>query len=546
MCLEQAESKMKKQKLRNILNYIYPIIFLTSNPIALYINNFDNVNIAETIRSILVCFIFASIMLIIMGNLFKLKTQITSILSCLIIFVIFSFPVSTAINNGYEYFKTILGFSIFLKLISILYLVGIILLIAVLPRILKKHEKLASGINFAFMLCIVFFMFIQIGSFIYKSNKHKGNQKDIQAWNYTVKKEKVEFIDQQNKRDIYLIILDGYSSADVLRELYDYDITWFYSQLENRGFHVFLPARTNYSQTRTSIASLMNMDYLDSLLPNINKDSTNGIPLREVIRNNRVIQILSNNGYTIESTNSGYFYTSLDAFSIKSILLNKISTFEICLLKRTIFYPFFHNELYQLVRDGTLSNINSIAPPMNELKFHFAHIYAPHPPFVFGRNGETYNPPYIFENNDADALIKGTSIDYYHSRYPEQVEYISKEILKKIDQLQADTQKQPIIILIGDHGSGMSVDQDIINSSNHFERMNILHAVYFPGINSADLPDDTTPINIFRIIFNLYFKTNFQLLENRSFVSSYTRPYSFVDVTELVTINQANEDISNK
>lgn len=92
---------------------------------------------------------------------------------------------------------------------------------------------------------------------------------------------------------------------------------------------------------------------------------------------------------------------------------------------------------------------------------------------------------------------------------------------------------------MGDHGPGLTVSQSDISSSNHYERMHILNALYLPGTDPASIPSDLTPVNTFRFIFNQYFGNSYELLENKSFVSPYNRPYDFLDVTELSNFNLA-------
>jgi len=57
--------------------------------------------------------------------------------------------------------------------------------------------------------------------------------------------------------------LDAYAREDTLRELYDLDNRDFLDALEQRGFFVADRGRSNYPQTRYSIASSLNMSYLD-------------------------------------------------------------------------------------------------------------------------------------------------------------------------------------------------------------------------------------------------------------------------------------------
>jgi hypothetical protein len=46
-------------------------------------------------------------------------------------------------------------------------------------------------------------------------------------------------------------------------------------------------------------------------------------------------------------------------------------------------------------------------------------------------------------------------------------------------------------------------------------RFNILNAYHLPGIDSGILYPHISPVNTFRVIFNQYFGTDFELLEDR-------------------------------
>ena len=66
--------------------------------------------------------------------------------------------------------------------------------------------------------------------------------------------------------DIYLIVLDGYAREDVLRQHYKFDNSAFLDGLRGRGFQVSGASTANYNWTFLSLASFLNMDYLQPLL----------------------------------------------------------------------------------------------------------------------------------------------------------------------------------------------------------------------------------------------------------------------------------------
>ena len=66
--------------------------------------------------------------------------------------------------------------------------------------------------------------------------------------------------------DIYYIILDGYGRQDALMEDYGYDNTAFLNFLEEQGFFVADCSRSNYSQTKFSLLTSLNMDFVEELV----------------------------------------------------------------------------------------------------------------------------------------------------------------------------------------------------------------------------------------------------------------------------------------
>src|SRR5207244_7041298 len=70
---------------------------------------------------------------------------------------------------------------------------------------------------------------------------------------------------ENNKPDIYYIILDGYGRQDVLKDLYGFDNSDFIQFLQSRGFYVADQARANYCSTVPSLASSLNRTYLTGL-----------------------------------------------------------------------------------------------------------------------------------------------------------------------------------------------------------------------------------------------------------------------------------------
>ena len=100
-----------------------------------------------------------------------------------------------------------------------------------------------------------------------------------------------------------------------------------------------------------------------------------------------------------------------------------------------------------------------------------------------------------------------------------------------LDSILAKSPRPPVIILQADHGPGLRLDWYDMGKTNLKERLSILSAYYLPDGADTMLYQSITPVNTFRVIFNHYHGAQFELLDDRSYFSSYYRPYQLTDVT---------------
>ena len=168
--------------------------------------------------------------------------------------------------------------------------------------------------------------------------------------------------------------------------------------------------------------------------------------------------------------------------------------------------------------------------------FTLAHIFCPHPPFVYGKNGEDVYLRYFNYSIPGADRINGRFRDpaEFARAYRDQSIYITQRIDETIKQILARSPEPPIIILQSDHGSELKLDMTDVNNTDLKERMSILNAYYFPDQNYGGLNERISPVNSFRVVLNTYFGANLELLPDRSFFSTWTEPYQFIDVTDTV------------
>jgi hypothetical protein len=168
-------------------------------------------------------------------------------------------------------------------------------------------------------------------------------------------------------------------------------------------------------------------------------------------------------------------------------------------------------------------------PKLPGPKFVFAHISSPHPPFVFDSNG---NAVKYGDCNGLDGNLFNGSKAEYLSGYPQQMAYISQMTQEVIDTILEDSVNPPIIIVQGDHGSGLYLDWNSSKNSCLRERTSILNAYYIPMAMSQELYETITPVNTFRVVFNEAFGLRLPLLEDKNYYSPWDKPYQVEDITD--------------
>lgn len=328
--------------------------------------------------------------------------------------------------------------------------------------------------------------------------------------------------------DVYLIILDGYARQDTMLET-GYDNSPFLGTLEEMGFFVAQCSRSNYRATLLSMTAALNMDYLWRAIPNTGPADTNATPLYDALLHSRVRSDFEERGYSTVGFESGYqwdewtdadhYVTLPDDLAYGDLPRTSITEFEYIFLRNTAVYPFFENSGLAVQRYYRhynrvlfqLDELPKVATSIPGPKFVYAHIMAPHTPFIFLPDGSlnTDSRYYNLENGTPSNSSLWTD-GYYKS-----IEFLNSRMLDILDRIIKDSKVPPIIILQGDHGY-------LVRE----HRYNNLMAFYFPNGGNQSLYDTITPVNTFRLVNNLYFGTDYNLVKDFSIDADFGRPYA--------------------
>ncbi|MBI2050333.1 MAG: hypothetical protein HYT31_00830 [Parcubacteria group bacterium] len=347
-----------------------------------------------------------------------------------------------------------------------------------------------------------------------------------------------------SKPDIYYIILDAYGNEKTLRDYYNYDNSSFISALRNRGFYIPDKSTSNFAVTHVSLSSSLNMEYVNYLTDVVAGKDRNFDATGPLIENNKASQFLKSRGYSYVNFRSIWGPRRLNPYADANFQGGKFDELSMLIINTTLLragllYPPIHAYVFSDYREQILYQFNQLAqmPEFTDVegpKFLYAHIMAPHPPFLFGPNGE----PVLDTPLQLAPENFGWSEDE-KQRYINQVTFVNKKVLALVDQLLTKSETEPIIIIQGDHGPWSTAGEDRSTGRFYRERMRILNAYYMPGNGETNFYETITPVNTFRIIFNTYFDGDFDILKDRNYfsdsVSNHKTPFQFIEVTSDAT-----------
>lgn len=396
-------------------------------------------------------------------------------------------------------------------------------------RTRKKLNNLTSIFNFI-AVCLIVISLVNIAIYkLGKTDTWRVNRASIDDTQGNVK-------DSGNLgtyHDIYYIILDGYAHADTLKELCGYDNSEFIDYLAGKGFYVASKSRCNYPCTYLSLASSMNLEYINYLQDQVGRVSKDvSIPI-QMIKDSKVVRYLKERGYKYIHFSSNWAPTKdnenadlVVGFDGNFAAVIGDGEFADILIETTVLsaFSFARKSIAKTRREQMLATFSALAQVqrIGKPKFVFAHIFLPHPPYIFGRNGE--------EVTETESSVRNWEPK---SQYLDQLIFVNKKTEELVDGILSASEIPPIIILQSDHGpafSGNKFSTELIQ-----ERMRILNAYYLPDMNKALLYPSISPVNTFRLVFKYYFYEDYELVEDAVYFTDTDKTYfDFVDITDQV------------
>ena len=448
---------------------LHPFLFVLLPPLVLFIGNIEQLYPVDLVLPTLL--ILVPTILIWIGFTFFFKSSTKSgLLTSLIVILFFSYgTIFTKLN------EMIVDFEIQHQFFLVPFL-GIFIL--GFSYCLKTKRKLN---NITTILNIVTITLIAVSSaqlITYDFNQYHIFEDDIDT---LTQFHLTDNLDEYP--DIYYIILDAYAGSKILNDRFDYDNSEFINYLYTNGFTVPLETQSNYTISFLSLSSSLNMQYVN-------------------------------------------FYADEVGIDSKDRRLSYNSELFVMLLSSTMLKPIYVDLFLPSDRERTLCIFSELPKIQFESKkpiFVLAHIMLPHGPYVWGPNGE---------HRKIDSLSV-LDVEENEKGYTDQLTFTNKMVQEMIEKIIDEKKRPKIIIIQSDHGSVLSMDWEEPTEKMKHDILSNINYILLPGKNENPLYDTITPVNTFRVLFNDYFNTNFEVLEDRIFFSTYDKPYNFIDVTHL-------------
>jgi hypothetical protein len=352
-------------------------------------------------------------------------------------------------------------------------------------------------------------------------------------------------VDRRDGRrpDVFLIVLDKYSSGAWLSHTYGVDHKPFEDSLRALGFVVPTAARANYAHTQIALASFLNWRFIENSAgqPRLTWNS-----MRALIDTARTWDVFQENGYRLVTIPTTFPATRSLAkadvemrpkhnqrvpFAETWRVNSPLSSLPA--VKKNAPMPYPGETLSDIEwKLRMLQSLPDTAGPV----FAFMHLLSPHEPYLFNPDCSPGEPWWPLTDQGAD-------FERIRDAYAVQVVCLDHMLLRTVRSLLARPGVRPVIILQADHGHGqITVDplrgftltEKELSPERLGERFGIFAGYLFPGADTA-IYNDISAVNVMPLVLRSLFGTAAARLPDRSLWSSYQDAFNFSEVAPALT-----------
>jgi hypothetical protein len=339
-------------------------------------------------------------------------------------------------------------------------------------------------------------------------------------------------------RDIYFIVVEDYGSPRSIAQYLGVRDDGFFDWLAASGFTVLRDTTSNYGRTPLSMASMLNMTYLDEVAAAEGPDSEQYRPINDLVSGSALARFLKDRGYTIAQLGSQYYLTARSSLADVNPQFDRTSDFLGVLYETTIFPAIATRLGFQDAFTQRRTNYEAFQwqlatfPSLRDLpgpKLVITHLFLPHHPWVVDEDGG-----YV----SAAADRRRSPLEQREAQW-RTVDRSVRAMLEPL--LSGPEETRPIIVLTTDEGpnpDGMPVVKGDIAWSQATDaeldqKFSIFAAYYLPESDAPGPRPSMSSVNAWRFVLDRYFDAGFGLLPDRSFIhQDKSHPYVLTDITD--------------
>lgn len=533
--------------MRKKINYFFhPLFFGILPSIILYLHNINevwpNILIKPIFYSIVFVLISWTLFYLILRNIIK-----TSLITSIWTILFFSYGHIYLLTTEKGFFNLI-PFGPNAVLLTIYFLIFTFLLFFIL-----KNNKDLIQINGLFNFVSIVLILLNLAIIVPKEIKKIYAL--IKLKKYLIKNQEKVSIKNLNIKsypDIYYLVFDRYANESILKKYFNFDNSQFTIFLKEKNFYIAEKSFANYPSTFVSLASSLNMSHLSFLTEVLGENySDKAVIYSTLIERNAVVEFLKARGYRYLHFGDNWPPTKINYLADENY--NKfldLDEFQLYLYENTLLNTLTEKIFSKRVYSGVIrlykiiDNLDFRVKALEQKitspgpKFVFAHFLLPHPPYLFSDNCRPLDFKIVRKRTNEVGYISQTNC-------------ANKKIKYLVEQIKKKSSRPAVIILQSDEGPYLP--DKYFNNEQYSKKFSkesytihsrILNAYYLPDRDRVKKTVDYqkfglykffTPVNTFRLIFNYYFKTDFPLVENRSFIFKDNRyPLKMTEITGLL------------
>lgn len=319
------------------------------------------------------------------------------------------------------------------------------------------------------------------------------------------------------KRNVYLIALDGYARWDVIRRSTGIDLDPLFDRIGEGGFRVARNATANYPTTFLSLSSTLQMGYV-ALPESVPPTSTQPF-LRIIQGRSETVRLFKSLGYHYIHSGSGWAGAACGRAADVCITsergrlwqLSELPSALIAMTPLRLISRKFRSQLNEF--GGLFELVDALEThTLPEPFLLFAHVLSPHPPF----------------SRLADCSVRptGGDLDEWISTkaYAEKIHCTNRNI-EELVALLGRKDPDAIVVLFSDHGSAFTAPFGSAfgkwTDAMLQERLPTLIAAKFPEQCNSWFRDDMTNVNIVRFVLGCLQNKAPDYLPDRRFFANY-------------------------